>query len=282
MNLFKRKKLPVFSIPLTAIDKRTLARVGDKLDEDLLQEVAAMSPHAQSPYFLVKDTPVYAHLQLLLEKEQYSFVAENGPRRKYILDLLGNLSFNQLVFKELEWMARYDYYYHHTLAVSLLVSRLAYDFFSEYQWAHRATSSALIYDFGITRVPAEILNKVSRLTEEEKNIIQEHPLYSYLLATYYLGDYRRIDALVAYEHHEDLIGTGYPRGIIQDNIIAQIVKVCDFYDALISARPFRPAYSPACALKAIGKEVEKGTMSQLAYDLLVSYHQNVRESVTVG
>ena len=48
-----------------------------------------------------------------------------------------------------------------------------------------AVSCALTHDFGITRVPEQILNKVSPLSEQEMKVVREHPIYSFCLLTYY-------------------------------------------------------------------------------------------------
>jgi len=82
---------------------------------------------------------------------------------------------------------------------------------------------------------------VSTLNESDVVSLQKHPLYSYVLLSYYYGDLNHPVACTAFTHHENLQGSGYPRGIILDDPIAECIRICDKYDALISERPFRPA-----------------------------------------
>ena len=102
---------------------------------------------------------------------------------------------------------------------------------------------AMLHDVGKIGVRGQILNKRGRLTPEEYKIIKRHPI---------IGE-RIIDSVdflqgakpVVRSHHERFDGTGYPDGLRDEEIplLARIVAVVDFYDALTSERPYRPAFS---------------------------------------
>ena len=103
---------------------------------------------------------------------------------------------------------------------------------------------------GKLEVPAEILNKPSKLTTEEYDIIKKHPQKSYdLLADRFeLSSNVRMGVLC---HHENEDGSGYPRGLTGDkiNIFAKILHVVDVYDALTSKRSYKKAYACSEALE---------------------------------
>jgi len=103
--------------------------------------------------------------------------------------------------------------------------------------------SAFFHDFGKTEIPRDILVKPGKLDEREREIIEHHPRYG-AEKLIRLMEYSRLPVRavnVAMEHHvnEDL--TGYPRYQRKRhvNLFSKIVKICDFYDALTTKRPYR-------------------------------------------
>ena len=103
--------------------------------------------------------------------------------------------------------------------------------------------AGLLHDLGKIRIPLEILNKPGRLTEEERAVVQAHPVDG---ARILLGGRDPLDlaALVAYEHHLMLDGGGYPCLHYPRNaqFASRLVHVCDVYDALRTKRPYREAW----------------------------------------
>lgn len=103
--------------------------------------------------------------------------------------------------------------------------------------------SAFLHDFGKTEIPKDILLKPGKLNEKEREIIEKHPhIGAEKLVHLKEMGYLPLRAIhVAMEHHvkEDL--TGYPRYQKKRNInlYSKIVKICDFYDALTTERPYR-------------------------------------------
>ena len=101
----------------------------------------------------------------------------------------------------------------------------------------------LLHDIGKLSVPDEILKKPGPLDEDELAIVRRHTLRGEKLLGE-LGFGRRVRRLVL-DHHERLDGKGYPRGLGKRTIEldTKILTVCDVYDALISSRVYRPAWS---------------------------------------
>jgi putative nucleotidyltransferase with HDIG domain len=100
---------------------------------------------------------------------------------------------------------------------------------------------AYLHDLGKVRVPHEILNKPGKLTAEEFEVIQMHPIWGIeLLATVeFPWD---IKPIIRW-HHEKADGSGYPDRLCGEEIpvAAQIIGIVDMYDALITTRAYRPA-----------------------------------------
>lgn len=108
---------------------------------------------------------------------------------------------------------------------------------------------AILHDVGKISVPAEILNKPGRLTPGERAIIQHHAAAGdeIVAGLEFPWDIRPI----VRSHHEHWAGTGYPDGLVGEQIPlhARILCVADVFDALTSARSYKPALSVAEALE---------------------------------
>lgn len=113
---------------------------------------------------------------------------------------------------------------------------------------------ALLHDIGKMAIPGEILNKAGKLTEEEKQFVQQHPQIAYkLLAPI---PFLRPALDIPYCHHEKWDGSGYPRGLKGEEIplAARIFSVVDVWDALTSDRPYRKAWTRQKALEYVLSE----------------------------
>jgi len=118
--------------------------------------------------------------------------------------------------------------------------------------------AALLHDIGKLSVSNRILDKPGPLTEFERARFKEHVL----LTEQILGRVPGFDGLaaIAGAHHERLDGHGYPRGLGAADLTMpmRVLAVADVYEALISERPYRPAYTPEDALELMGTDVPAG------------------------
>jgi HD-GYP domain-containing protein (c-di-GMP phosphodiesterase class II) len=113
----------------------------------------------------------------------------------------------------------------------------------------------LLHDMGKLRIPAEILGKPGALDEDEFAAIKRHPEDgARLLAD--LGGFPEPVLDLVLDHHERLDGAGYPRGLGDEQIglATRILTVCDVFDALVSHRVYRPAWSRERALELLHEE----------------------------
>jgi HD-GYP domain-containing protein (c-di-GMP phosphodiesterase class II) len=115
-------------------------------------------------------------------------------------------------------------------------------------------TGALVHDIGKLSVPDEILQKPGPLTDEEFEVVKRHPEWGDRMLVD-LGFGEEIRHLVR-THHERLDGSGYPHGA-EGSLISldsRILAVCDVYDALISTRVYRDAWSHERAVSLLRKE----------------------------
>ena len=151
-------------------------------------------------------------------------------------------------------------------------------------WAERSmiTMVSSLHDIGKIGIPEEILNKPGKLTEEEFEIMKQHSaIGAEMLQS--LKKYQDEELLkIAYEicrwHHERYDGRGYPDGLRGEEIpiSAQVVSLADVYDALVSERVYKKAFSPEKALEMI-QNGECGSFNPLLLECLVDIRDRVKE-----
>ena len=136
---------------------------------------------------------------------------------------------------------------------------------------HRA---GILHDLGKIATPDAILLKPGALTENEAAVIQKHPLIGEQICAP-LRSMRLVLPIIRH-HHERLDGGGYPDGLAGDAIPmpAQVLQCVDIYDALTSARPYRPAYNHERACSILREEATKGWRDPGLVDALVGLAAN--------
>ncbi len=118
----------------------------------------------------------------------------------------------------------------------------------------------LLHDIGKLGIPNEILDKAEKLSLEDRKILETHPtLGANILEP--ISAYTEI-MLIVKQHHENFDGSGYPEGLMGENIslCSRILAIADRYEALTADRPYRKAIPPDLALQQIknvsGKEFD--------------------------
>jgi HD-GYP domain-containing protein (c-di-GMP phosphodiesterase class II) len=115
----------------------------------------------------------------------------------------------------------------------------------------------LLHDVGKLAVPLAVLRKPGPLDDDEFAAIKRHPADGRRLLEELGGFPEPVRALVS-DHHERLDGSGYPRGLAADEmpVETRILAVCDVYDALVSDRVYRAAWTPERALELLRDETQ--------------------------
>ncbi|HJO92332.1 MAG TPA: HD domain-containing phosphohydrolase [Victivallales bacterium] len=149
--------------------------------------------------------------------------------------------------------------------VKLLVEKLAYN--PKYaplitdSYVKNITKSAPLHDIGKISVPDAILQKHGKLSEFEYEEMKKHCVYGAKILNkakdkISFKSFLPVAVELAYYHHERWDGKGYPRGLQKNEIplSARIMAVADVYDALVSERYYKPAYSSSKSCSIIENE----------------------------
>jgi len=145
---------------------------------------------------------------------------------------------------------------HHSLNVALLAAVLAKTQKFTGRQLEEIALAGLLHDIGKRRVDPEILEKPTELDSDEFEKVREHALFSAQIVKTHNINNPQILSAIRY-HHERLDGSGYPNGLMGNQIpvMAQVLAVCDVFDALTTDRTFRVRYSSFEALKLMKKEM---------------------------
>jgi len=140
---------------------------------------------------------------------------------------------------------------HHAVALGKAVGVSEADL----QALHRG---GYLHDVGKVGIPDAVLLKRGPLTPAEFDLMKKHPDIGDSLCAP-LQSLRNVRPIIRC-HHERLDGSGYPQGLRGDDVplLAQIVGICDVFDALTSHRPYRPAWSPEEAARHLLHDAEQG------------------------
>ncbi|MCS3919209.1 response regulator [Fervidibacter sacchari] len=162
----------------------------------------------------------------------------------------------------------------HSLRVGIYAKRLAEVVGLSKQEAEQLRIAALMQDLGLLKVPKEVLTKPGKLTDDEWQLVKQHPLWSLELVDPPAILTETIELAVRH-HHERFDGSGYPDGLKGEQIPlpARLLAVADTFDALCSERPYRPAYSTEQALE----EMRRVAGSQLDPELTEAFVQSVSD-----
>jgi HD-GYP domain-containing protein (c-di-GMP phosphodiesterase class II) len=143
-----------------------------------------------------------------------------------------------------------NYTYMHSVAVCALMISLGKQI--NYQGDfHQLGLAGLLHDVGKMAIPEDVLNKEGKLSEDEFNIVKNHPRGGFELLKESDEDICDIALDVCLHHHERIDGKGYPDGLIAEEISleAKMGAICDVYDAITSDRCYKKGWDPAESLK---------------------------------
>ena len=118
--------------------------------------------------------------------------------------------------------------------------------------------AALLHDIGKSKISKEILNKPGTLTDEEWKVMKTHPLkgVEIVLDLKHMGEIDPKIVFGIFEHHHKDNLLGYPELILKKerNFFGQIIQIADVYDALVTPRVYKKAYTPEQALAIMVKD----------------------------
>ncbi len=160
--------------------------------------------------------------------------------------------------------ARDPYTYGHSRKVNTYAVALAEAIGLSPEEVSRVSTAALLHDIGKIGVPDKVLNKKGKLSEEDWELIKEHPR----LGANIVGNIPNLVPCLSgiLYHHERWDGGGYPEGLKGEEIPieARILSIADSFAAMTSARPYRPALRN----EEVVKEIQRCSGSQFDPELV--------------
>ena len=162
----------------------------------------------------------------------------------------------------------------HSLNVAVLSMGLAESLGCRPREIRAIGVSGLLHDIGKIRIPLEVLTKPGKLTDEERAIMNSHPIDGARLIMQSEEDLG-MAATVAYEHHIMLNGGGYPQVHYKREcaMASRLVHVCDVFDALSTKRPYRDAWPTEKTMAYL----EERAGSEFDPDLVAAFIRTLRQ-----
>ncbi len=145
-----------------------------------------------------------------------------------------------------------EYTFKHSVDVATMSMIIAKKYGLSEKEIYEIGIAGLLHDIGKSKIPNEVLNKPGRLTDDEFSLMKQHTLLGYQI----LKNKKDISPGVkmgVLQHHEKINGKGYPLGLSTEkiDIYAKILSVADIYDALVTERPYKKAFSQRDAVEMI-------------------------------
>ncbi len=184
------------------------------------------------------------------------------------------VSADGLLPKFLKMMPNKYHIEYHSVNVCILSIFLGHKIGFQRSDLQRLAMAAILHDIGKLQIEKSLLDKSSTLEPEEFEVIQEHSTMSaQMAAKNNISDKQILNAILY--HHEKFDGSGYPEGLKKHDIpkMAQIIGICDAFDALTTDRTFREKYSSFDALSLMRDQMAQ----QLNQDYIKSFIQLLRE-----
>lgn len=163
-----------------------------------------------------------------------------------------------------------EYTYSHSVNVSLISMLIGRWMKLDSGKIRLLVQAGLLHDIGKTKVPAEILNKPSKLTEEEFEEMKKHTIYGYRILEKATSIDKDVLAAVLM-HHEKEDGSGYPTGLTGEkiNLLTKIITVADIFDAMTSNRVYKGKETPFDVFKFMEEE-SIGKLSPIVVNVLLN------------
>ncbi|MGM9966037.1 HD-GYP domain-containing protein [Rummeliibacillus sp. POC4] len=226
--------------------------IDDSISKDI--EVKEAIPRTVRQHAVQQITSSFNQLKMLKGKDvTYCLDRQSKQFTLIIDDLLNNIMNNKEILTILSDAFLYDnYIYQHSLQVAVYSIAIAKEMKYNAVEIRQIGIGAILHDIGKMMIPQEILKKPGRLTNEEYEIMKQHTKYGFDILRN-LHTISLLSAHCAFQHHERLDGSGYPRGLLDFEIhpYAKIIAVADVFDAVTSNRVYRNKMLPSLGMDII-------------------------------
>lgn len=224
-------------------------------------------------------TKTFKSLQKVKRGGETYFLDQQSKVLYSIIDeLLENILEDENILTVLGDVFLYDnYVYHHSFQVTTYSIAIAKEMNYSFEEIRQIALGALLHDVGKMLVPQEILFKPGKLSKEEFDEVKKHTIFGFDV----LRGLHTVSLLIAhcaFQHHERLDGSGYPRGLIDFEIhpFAKIIAVADVFDAVTSNRVYKGKMQPSQGIAIL--EAGKGTLYDAkvvdAFSKIIAHYPN--------
>ncbi len=192
--------------------------------------------------------------ETIMKADQQTSTRIVGSMTKLSESLVENAINNPDIMINLNSLKSYDdYTYTHSLCVSLLSIATGMSMGFDKHMLKNLSTAALLHDIGKVMVPISIINKPSKLTNEEFLEVRKHPEYGIKIVEKRKAMLHESVMFGIRAHHERFDGNGYPGSLGSEKIhpFGKIIAVADVYDAITSNRPYRKPAQPFEAVEYI-------------------------------
>lgn len=224
------------NVPLETLETIEKLKVPDRAKVQLSESVKARV--SEGIQYLYSNT----------DSDSFSDTANNIAN-----DLMKAITDNDAIAIDINTLKVSDEYtFKHSVDVATMAMVIARKYGMSKKEVFEIGVSGLLHDLGKSQIPLEILNKAGRLTEEEFAVMKQHPVIGYKVLLE-KNNVSKAITMGVLQHHEKISGQGYPMGLTGQQICpyARILSVADIYDALVTERPYKKAFSQQDAIELI-------------------------------
>ncbi|WP_243013919.1 HD-GYP domain-containing protein [Brevibacillus borstelensis] len=232
--------------------------IQDKRTEDIVVEAPVSEETRREAMGLINETFRASHQSPQKWQQMFSDRQFGRQIRQVLATVADELKGKDSAMNLLADACAFDHYiFAHSFNVMLYSTALALKSdFGEREVLDIGVGG-ILHDIGKMSIPDEILKKPGRLTADEFQTMKKHTEIGFEMLRRQ-DDIPLLAAHCAFQHHERINGTGYPRGLKGDEIhpYAQLMAVCDVFDALTTHRVYRPPMLPHEAMELLYTGVE--------------------------
>lgn len=268
---------PVIKFPVYNLKKEVLAPAGTELTDEFMLELCDRNHHHHESLPLLTHGKVRSDLLQQFQISPYNIIFSEEEIVDCVVQGMEHIRLPVPILDGIDYFRDNDFHtYRHMLiisALSILISQYLKSNYMKQPWKELVACGPT-HDFGKISVPLSILLKKKILTRTELAMMKHHALAGYVLLSYYLKDHTCATAVIARDHHERRDGSGYPRGIHLNNLLAEVTTISDVYDALVAQRPYRPiSYDNRTALEELTWMAKRGEIGWDGVRAMVAYNR---------
>ncbi|MDC3417878.1 HD-GYP domain-containing protein [Aquibacillus salsiterrae] len=260
----------------------TYVYIKDALTDDIIIKPPIPDELRLEAVQIVKNS--FADLQTNgYQKHAYIFSRVSEKMSKIVSHIIDEIKNQEEVLSILsDVIISDDYIFSHSINVTVYALALATELGLPQQKLEHIGLGSMLHDVGKVSIPEGILQKKERLTDYEYEIIKTHTVEGFNMLRK-SGTIPLLVAHCAYQHHERLDGSGYPRGIVGQDIhfYGKLLAVADVFDAVTSNRVYRDALLPHEGLEIL----YSGSGRLFDQDLVHAFRKTIAvypNGITVG